>query len=111
MLPIYLLERIHGLAHPAPLARSLRAGALLAKHHFHSSAYTLASAPPKPSKGKEKAHAHQSSVLLPKTGFPLRADAVKRERLFWDRTTDELYAWQVIRAGTGLSTREASMID
>jgi isoleucyl-tRNA synthetase len=39
--------------------------------------------------------AYAKSLLLPKTAFPLRADAVKREPLFRQRTCDDLYQWQV----------------
>ncbi|OZJ02176.1 hypothetical protein BZG36_04805 [Bifiguratus adelaidae] len=34
------------------------------------------------------------TVLLPKTAFPLRADAVKREHQYRERCTSFLYAWQ-----------------
>ncbi|KAI8352635.1 Isoleucyl-tRNA synthetase [Mortierella sp. GBAus27b] len=34
------------------------------------------------------------TLLLPKTEFPLRADAAVREHLFRQRTTTDLYAWQ-----------------
>ncbi|KAF9435209.1 hypothetical protein BGZ76_006705 [Entomortierella beljakovae] len=34
------------------------------------------------------------TLLLPKTEFPLRADAAKREHLFRQRCTTDLYAWQ-----------------
>ncbi|BGP06220.1 isoleucine-tRNA ligase [Rhodotorula toruloides] len=37
---------------------------------------------------------YSDSLYLPKTAFPLRAEASKREKLFWKRTTDELYEWQ-----------------
>ncbi len=101
MLPMYLLERIH--AHPsAPL--SLSRSLPLRLRSLHSSPAASASTAPPPTKSDKKgkgkakdgpAHAHQATLLLPKTGFPLRADAAKREGLFWDRTTDELYKWQV----------------
>lgn len=38
---------------------------------------------------------YTSTILLPKTNFPLRADAAKREHLFRDRCTKDLYPWQV----------------
>lgn len=38
---------------------------------------------------------YSETLLLPKTNFPLRADAVKREILFRDRCTKDLYQWQV----------------
>jgi hypothetical protein len=41
--------------------------------------------------------AYSNSLLLPKTAFPLRADAVKREHLFRKRTCEDLYEWQVGR--------------
>lgn len=47
-----------------------------------------------PKKGKD-AHSYSDSLLLPKTAFPLRADAAKREKLFRKRTTADLYSWQV----------------
>ncbi|KAI7826957.1 isoleucyl-tRNA synthetase [Gamsiella multidivaricata] len=34
------------------------------------------------------------TLLLPKTAFPLRADAAVREHLFCQRCTTDLYAWQ-----------------
>lgn len=51
-------------------------------------------------KGKRKAkdpveQFYSDSLNLPKTAFPLRAEANRREKLFWDRTTDGLYRWQV----------------
>jgi hypothetical protein len=47
--------------------------------------------------GAKKANNNQyaSTVLLPNTPFPLRADAAKREHLFHDRCTKDLYHWQV----------------
>lgn len=41
---------------------------------------------------------YTSTILLPKTNFPLRADAAKREHLFRDRCTKDLYPWQVCRS-------------
>ncbi|GAB5593821.1 isoleucine-tRNA ligase [Umbelopsis nana] len=38
---------------------------------------------------------YASTVLLPNTPFPLRADAAKREHLFHDRCTKDLYHWQL----------------
>lgn len=103
MLPLYLLERVH--AHPsAPLSLTRSLTRSIRLRHLHSTPPHLAAPAPPPSGNKDKgkgkakdgpAHAHQASLLLPRTGFPLRADAAKRERLFWDRTTDELYKWQV----------------
>ncbi|GEM11661.1 isoleucyl-tRNA synthetase [Rhodotorula toruloides] len=37
---------------------------------------------------------YSDSLYLPKTAFPLRAEASRREKLFRKRTTDELYEWQ-----------------
>ncbi|GAA5903873.1 isoleucine--tRNA ligase ISM1 [Sporobolomyces salmoneus] len=37
---------------------------------------------------------YSESLNLPKTAFPLRAEAAKREKLFWKRTTEDLYEWQ-----------------
>ncbi|CAG8470009.1 10667_t:CDS:10 [Diversispora eburnea] len=39
--------------------------------------------------------AYNDTLLLPKTKFSLRADAINREKLFRDRCTDELYSWQL----------------
>lgn len=38
---------------------------------------------------------YTNTILLPKTKFPLRADAANREHLFRDRCTTELYPWQL----------------
>ncbi|KAF7724289.1 hypothetical protein EC973_001190 [Apophysomyces ossiformis] len=46
-------------------------------------------------KAEDAKNPYSSTVLLPKTQFPLRADAPKREHLFRDRTTKELYPWQL----------------
>ncbi|GAA6001181.1 hypothetical protein JCM10207_007447 [Rhodosporidiobolus poonsookiae] len=49
----------------------------------------------KPKKPKDPlSHFYSESLNLPRTAFPLRAEAIRREKLFWRRTTDELYAWQ-----------------
>ncbi|KAK4053726.1 isoleucine-tRNA ligase [Microbotryomycetes sp. JL201] len=59
-----------------------------------ATAQALASSP-KPRKQKDaKAQFYSDSLNLPKTAFPLRADAGKREQLFWARTTSELYGRQ-----------------
>ncbi|GAA5970004.1 hypothetical protein JCM11641_000230 [Rhodosporidiobolus odoratus] len=51
--------------------------------------------PKKPKKPKDPLeHFYSTSLNLPQTAFPLRAEATKREKLFWERTTDELYQWQ-----------------
>src|ERR1043166_3000800 len=36
---------------------------------------------------------YSDTLLLPKTNFPLRADAVNREILFRDRCSKDLYHW------------------
>lgn len=46
---------------------------------------------------KASENPYTKTILLPKTKFPLRAEAAKREHLFRDRCTKELYEWQVIR--------------
>ncbi|GAA5868985.1 hypothetical protein JCM8547_003242 [Rhodosporidiobolus lusitaniae] len=69
---------------------------------FTSSSLLFASptSTPKKAKGKGKKrkdpleHFYSESLNLPKTSFPLRAEASKREKLFWQRTTDGLYEWQ-----------------
>ncbi|OBZ83347.1 Isoleucine--tRNA ligase [Choanephora cucurbitarum] len=38
---------------------------------------------------------YTKTILLPKTSFPLRAEAAKREHLFKDRCTKDLYPWQL----------------
>ncbi|CAO3687579.1 unnamed protein product [Rhizopus stolonifer] len=42
-----------------------------------------------------KKNPYTNTLLLPKTDFPLRADAVNREHLFRDRCTKDLYPWQL----------------
>ncbi|CAO3658029.1 unnamed protein product [Umbelopsis ramanniana] len=44
---------------------------------------------------KQPKSPYESTVLLPNTPFPLRADAVKREHMFHDRCTKDLYHWQL----------------
>ncbi|KAH8548878.1 Isoleucyl-tRNA synthetase [Umbelopsis sp. PMI_123] len=44
---------------------------------------------------KQSKNLYESTVLLPNTPFPLRADAAKREHLFHDRCTKDLYHWQL----------------
>lgn len=39
--------------------------------------------------------AYAKTLLLPKTAFPMRAEASKREKGFQQRTTQDLYRWQV----------------
>jgi isoleucyl-tRNA synthetase len=43
---------------------------------------------------KERSNPYRDTLLLPKTEFPLRADAPKREKLFRERSTESLYKWQ-----------------
>ncbi|OAD75233.1 hypothetical protein PHYBLDRAFT_155021 [Phycomyces blakesleeanus NRRL 1555(-)] len=43
----------------------------------------------------EKTNPYTSTILLPKTEFPLRADAAKREHAYLDRCTKDLYPWQL----------------
>ena len=42
-----------------------------------------------------KKNPYTDTLLLPKTPFPLRANAVTREHAFRDRCTKDLYPWQV----------------
>ncbi|RCH90022.1 hypothetical protein CU098_002672, partial [Rhizopus stolonifer] len=44
---------------------------------------------------KSTENPYTKTILLPKTSFPLRAEAAKREHLFRDRCTKELYPWQL----------------
>ncbi|KAJ2698105.1 isoleucine-tRNA ligase [Coemansia sp. IMI 209128] len=46
------------------------------------------------------AGSYSHTLRLPKTGFPLRADAARRERQFRERCTDTLYKWQ-LESNTG----------
>lgn len=62
-------------------------------------------------KGKRRAkdpidQFYSDSLNLPKTAFPLRAEANRREKLFWNRTTDSLYQWQV-RSGFRCPSRDS----
>ncbi|KAJ2741213.1 isoleucine-tRNA ligase [Coemansia sp. BCRC 34301] len=41
------------------------------------------------------AGSYSHTLRLPKTAFPLRADAARRERQFRERCTDTLYKWQL----------------
>lgn len=45
-------------------------------------------------KTKQEKNAYASTLLLPHTQFPLRANAAQREPLYRARTTTELYRWQ-----------------
>ncbi|KAK4514212.1 uncharacterized protein ATC70_001800 [Mucor velutinosus] len=44
---------------------------------------------------KASENPYTKTILLPKTKFPLRAEAAKREHLFRDRCTEDLYTWQL----------------
>ncbi|GAA5882562.1 hypothetical protein JCM16303_002043 [Sporobolomyces ruberrimus] len=59
---------------------------------FSTSIASLAKAPKK--QKDPLSQYYSESLNLPKTAFPLRAEAVKREKLFWKRTTEDLYDWQ-----------------
>ncbi|CAO3585901.1 unnamed protein product [Absidia cylindrospora] len=48
-----------------------------------------------PIKKVNKKNPYSDTILLPKTDFSLRADAVNREHLFRDRCTKDLYPWQL----------------
>ncbi|KAI5475544.1 isoleucyl-trna synthetase [Pseudohyphozyma bogoriensis] len=85
MLPIPLLEH---LAHSrtsiaTPTSLSFR-------RFFSSSRRPLAAS----TTHATVERSYTDTIKLPKTPFPLRADAVNREKLFRGRTTTELYAWQ-----------------
>ncbi|GAA5896774.1 hypothetical protein JCM5296_002998 [Sporobolomyces johnsonii] len=76
------------LRRPTPFSSQLRL-----RQHLSTTPLLLAKSAPKKPKD-DLAHFYSSSLNLPNTAFPLRAEAVKREKLFWQRTTDELYEWQ-----------------
>ncbi|KAI9258793.1 Isoleucyl-tRNA synthetase [Phascolomyces articulosus] len=57
---------------------------LTATRGFRTSCTTLA-----------KKNPYTDTLLLPKTSFPLRANAATREHLFHDRSTKDLYPWQL----------------
>ncbi|KAJ1901086.1 isoleucine-tRNA ligase [Kickxella alabastrina] len=44
---------------------------------------------------KKPANLYSHTLKLPKTEFPLRADAARREKQFRERCTDTLYEWQL----------------
>lgn len=75
----------------------LKAARSLPSRSFTSTAGSLA-VPVTDAKGKGKAkqpsNPFRDTLLLPKTDFPLRADAANREKLFRGRTTEDLYRWQ-----------------
>ncbi|GAA5795050.1 hypothetical protein HPULCUR_000401 [Helicostylum pulchrum] len=68
--------------------RSWRVASRLNTRTFVNSSVCLAKAPKAP-------NPYTNTILLPKTNFPLRADAAKREHLFRDRCTKDLYPWQL----------------
>jgi hypothetical protein len=86
-------SRVGHLSHP----NSLRPIVGARRRTFSSSSASSAAAP-------SSSHSHANTLSLPKTPFPLRADAAKREHLFRSRTTDELYAWQVSPVSSASST-------
>ncbi|KAI8087562.1 tRNA synthetases class I-domain-containing protein [Thamnidium elegans] len=65
--------------------RSWRVASRLNTRTFVNSSVCSAKAP----------NPYTNTILLPKTNFPLRADAAKREHLFRDRCTKDLYPWQL----------------
>ncbi|KAG2177337.1 hypothetical protein INT43_007994 [Umbelopsis isabellina] len=72
-----------------PLGKNSRF--ILSCRAMHQSALLKAAAP-----GKQPAkNTYSPTLLLPKTPFPLRADAAKREHMFRDRCTKDLYQWQL----------------
>ncbi|KAI7866332.1 isoleucyl-tRNA synthetase [Spinellus fusiger] len=60
----------------------------------HSSSRCFSSSCFRPAK-REKVNPYTETLLLPKTKFPLRAEAAKREHMYLDRCTKELYPWQL----------------
>ncbi|CAJ0769722.1 22672_t:CDS:2, partial [Entrophospora sp. SA101] len=44
---------------------------------------------------KETNSTYSNTLLLPQTSFQLKANAIKREPLFRDRCTIDLYEWQL----------------
>jgi hypothetical protein len=74
----------------------LRAGRTLCNTHSRlrgARSICQTACPQKAADTPDKAYA--KSLLLPRTAFPLKADAVRREPLFRQRTCDDLYQWQV----------------
>ncbi|KAK9894284.1 isoleucyl-tRNA synthetase [Cystobasidium minutum MCA 4210] len=63
----------------------------LSRRHLHISRRLAAQTTANKS-SNDKAFA--KTLLLPKTDFPLRADAANREKLFRKKTTETLYKWQ-----------------
>lgn len=89
-----LVRRLDGLGWRAVPLRAARPVLSLLRT-FASSPVRLGKKS-RPSKGPLDSF-YSNSLYLPKTAFPLRAEASKRDKLFWKRTTDELYEWQVRR--------------
>ncbi|KAJ2810415.1 isoleucine-tRNA ligase [Coemansia furcata] len=69
----------------APVKRSLALGSSLTVRSLASNAA---------GEGKP-AGSYSHTLRLPKTAFPLRADAARREKQFRERCTDTLYKWQL----------------
>ncbi|RUS21822.1 tRNA synthetases class I-domain-containing protein [Endogone sp. FLAS-F59071] len=57
------------------------------------SSTTAQNANPTDASGAEKSYS--STLLIPNSAFPLRADAVRREHAFRDRCMTDLYQWQL----------------
>ena len=47
------------------------------------------------SKETVKKHKYDDSLCLPKTSFPMRANAVKREAVLQEKCTSSVYQWQL----------------
>jgi isoleucyl-tRNA synthetase len=58
-------------------------------------ATTLSQLPKNDSNSIERQYS--GTLHLPRTDFPLRANAAKRDPQFRERCTDKLYIWQVIK--------------
>ena len=88
-LPFAVLERV-----TVSCATPLYTRSLVTSAHLRAAAAGTPKPKQRPPKDP-KAQFYSQSLNLPTTPFPLRAGAGKREKLFWRRTTDELYSWQV----------------
>jgi isoleucyl-tRNA synthetase len=88
-IPIHF--KMSGILASARTPLQKRAQSLLFNRTMHQSTLLRASdSGKKPTKSP-----YESTVLLLNTPFPLRADAAKREHIFHDRCTKDLYHWQV----------------
>lgn len=76
------------------LPTSITSNSIFSNRRFLSCSSCL-NARETPTKSKDRKHAYSDTLNLPRTPFPLKADAAKREILFRKRTTEELYDWQV----------------